>query len=150
MKFWSGWSLPARDSGTGELLFRELSEATDSDFISDQYHGLSEAVRAVGAPNPGGPSHRIGGHSDNVQGDMQLEAQLVTNGLYCGDSRGYQDPRAKELEKTCAEWQLLLQLDSDDDIGFMWGDCGMLYYWGREASLARGDFSRTWMGLQCC
>ena len=40
----------------------------------------------------------------NVQGDMQLEAQLVMNGLYCGDPSGYHDPRAAKLEKTCEEW----------------------------------------------
>jgi hypothetical protein len=34
-------------------------------------------------------AHRILGHSTNIQGDMQLEAQLVTNGLYCGDPSGY-------------------------------------------------------------
>ena len=41
--------------------------------------------------------HRLLGHPDPVQGDMQVECQLVTNGLHCGDSTGYQDPRAKEL-----------------------------------------------------
>src|SRR5215472_17318509 len=43
------------------------------------------------------PIHRLLGHPDPVQGDMQVECQLVTNGLYCGDASGYQDPRAAQL-----------------------------------------------------
>jgi uncharacterized protein YwqG len=80
---------------------------------------------------------------------MQLEAQLVMNGLYCGDPSGYRDPRAAELERTCEQWSLLLQLDSDDDAGLMWGDLGMLYYWARSADVNQQDFSKTWMTLQC-
>jgi hypothetical protein len=29
---------------------------------------------------------------------MELKCHLVTNGLYCGDSTGYEDPRPRELE----------------------------------------------------
>jgi hypothetical protein len=32
--------------------------------------------------------HRLLGHPDPVQGDMQLECQLVANGLYCGNASG--------------------------------------------------------------
>ncbi len=81
--------------------------------------------------------------------DMQLEAQLVMNGLYCGNSSGYQDPRRKQLEDGADDWVLLLQLDSDDTGGFMWGDLGMLYYWIRSGDLAERRFDRVWMTLQC-
>src|SRR5262249_47327110 len=111
---------------------------------------LSRELFRAKSPTRDAPCHHLGGHSDNVQGDMQLEAQLVMNGLYCGDPSGYNDPRAAELEPSCEDWSLLLQLDSDDDAGFMWGDCGMLYYWGRSVDIARGDFTKAWMTLQCC
>ena len=99
--------------------------------------------------SPDAPHHRLLGHSNNVQGDMQLEAQLVTNGLYCGDGTGYNDARAGGLELGAEEWCLLLQLDSDDEAGFMWGDCGMLYYWIRRQDLLARRFDRVWMSLQC-
>jgi uncharacterized protein YwqG len=111
--------------------------------------GLSAAIFRAQAPVPDGPSHRLGGHSSNVQGDMQLEAQLVMHGLYCGDPSGYRDARAEELERTCDVWSLLLQLDSDEGAGLMWGDLGMLYYWARSQDIDRHDFSKTWMTLQC-
>ena len=95
-------------------------------------------------------SHRMLGHSANIQGDMQLEAQLVTNGLYCGGPSAYNDLKAKELESGADDWILLLQLDSDDQANLMWGDAGMLYYWIRSEDLAASRFDRTWMTLQCC
>jgi len=94
--------------------------------------------------------HWLLGNSMNVQNDMQLEAQLVSNGLYCGDSTGYNDPRRKELEPGAADWQLLMQLDSDETADVMWGDVGILYFWIRKNDLANLDFSKTWMDLQCC
>jgi uncharacterized protein YwqG len=81
---------------------------------------------------------------------MQLEAQLVTNGLYCGNETGYKDPRRKGLESGADDWMLLLQLDSDDAAEFMWGDSGMLYYWIRKQDLASSRFDRVWMTMQCC
>jgi uncharacterized protein YwqG len=93
--------------------------------------------------------HRLLGHPDPVQGDMQVECQLVTNGLYCGDSTGYQDPRAKELRGGAAEWRLLLQIDSQDEAGMMWGDVGRIYYWIKHADLLRRDWDLSWLVLQC-
>jgi uncharacterized protein YwqG len=81
---------------------------------------------------------------------MELDCQLASNGIYVGNPEGYQDPRRAELEAGAAEWKLLLQLDTDDDTGWMWGDTGTLYYWIRESDARRGDFSNVWFSYQCC
>ena len=80
---------------------------------------------------------------------MQLEAQLVMNGLYCGDSSGFGDPRAEELGPGADAWMLLLQLDSDAAKGLMRGYCGMIYYWIRRQDFSALRFDRVWMTLQC-
>ena len=80
---------------------------------------------------------------------MQLECQLVSHGLYCGDPAAYRDPRAETLRPGATEWRLLLQVDSDDNAGMMWGDVGRLYYWLRRDALDRGDWEEAWMILQC-
>jgi uncharacterized protein YwqG len=104
----------------------------------------------VDAPYLGMPKHQVSGLPAAVQNDdMELQAQLVTNGLYCGDSSGYEDPRAQALTPGAGDWRLLLQFDTDDDLGVMWGDCGMLYFWVKEAQAARADFSNVWLILQC-
>jgi uncharacterized protein YwqG len=94
--------------------------------------------------------HRMGGNAQPIQNDMRLEAQLVTNGIWCGDQRGYQDPRRAALEAGAADWQLLLQVDTDEDgPGWMWGDAGRLYFWIRQQDLRELDFERVWCSEQC-
>jgi uncharacterized protein YwqG len=96
------------------------------------------------------PRHHLFGYPSPVQGnDMDLECQLVSHGLYCGDGTGYQSTKAKELEAGRSDWMLLFQLDTDDDTEMMWGDCGMLYFWIRKEDLKAGLFDNCWMLLQC-
>jgi uncharacterized protein YwqG len=95
------------------------------------------------------PQHQILGSRHVVQGDMALECQLVTNGLYTGDASGYKDSRRLELEPGSADWTLLLQIDSDDNANMMWGDAGMLYVWIRRHVLAARNFDKVWTDLEC-
>jgi uncharacterized protein YwqG len=98
----------------------------------------------------GKPFHHLWGYPDPEQGaDMELDCELASNGLYCGDETGYEDPRAKELEKNKDSWRLLLQIDSDDEAEMMWGDCGRLYFWIKEDDLKSRRFDKAWMILQC-
>lgn len=115
-----------------------------SDEEIDDYFELQAAAFAQQ------PEHQVGGYPVPVQGDgMELECQLVSHGIYCGTPDGYQDPRARELESSANEWKLLLQVDSDEALGMMWGDAGKLYFWVREPAARVGDFSGCWMVLQC-
>jgi uncharacterized protein YwqG len=99
----------------------------------------------------GNPRHQVGGYPSPVQGeDMDLECELASNGLYCGDESGYDDARAKTLAANRTDWVLLLQIDTDDDTAMMWGDCGRLYFWIRKQDLAARNFADVWMILQCC
>ena len=115
----------------------------------DAYFDLLDALdRAQGIGD--GPIHQLLGHPDQIQNDMQLECQLVTHGLYCGDEREYQDPRRVELEPGAREWRLLLQIDTDEDgLGVMWGDVGRIYFWIRDADLAARRFDAVWLVFQC-
>ncbi len=96
------------------------------------------------------PHHQMGGYPNPIQGnEMELECQFASNGIYCGNTSAYEDPRAKELGKDAAEWQLLLQIDSDDDLGVMWGDLGMIYFWIRRDDARNLKFENAWLILQC-
>lgn len=54
------------------------------------------------------------------------------------------------MEKGAEDWQLLLQIDSDEEnLGAMWGDCGRVYFWIRQQDLQKRDFSNVWLVLQC-
>jgi len=94
------------------------------------------------------PMHQFGGFPNAVQADnMEFESQLAFNGLYLG--KGYPDSINEDLTVCSKDWQLLLQVDTDDKTGMMWGDCGRLYFWIRRQELAERDFSKVWMILQC-
>ena len=41
--------------------------------------------------------NKILGHSDNIQGGMELECELVTNGFYCGGDEDYSGPEFEKL-----------------------------------------------------
>jgi uncharacterized protein YwqG len=133
-------SLPS----SGSVIFQQLS-LTDEEW--DRYDEFYEAVRQHFTSAE--PCHQLLGYSNNVQGDMQLECQLVSHGLYCGDCSAYESPQRAELEPGAADWRLLLQFDSDDDLNVMWGDCGMIYFWIREADLRAKRFGESWTILQC-
>jgi uncharacterized protein YwqG len=138
LEFSAELTLPPWDSGC-------LEQLKLSDEEIDRYFELLEKVSGEG-----GVIHRLLGHPDQIQGEMQLQCQLTFHGLYTGNSTGYEDPRAAELEPGAADWLLLLQIDSDEkNAGMMWGDVGRLYFWIRKDDLEKRAFENVWMVLQC-
>ena len=89
------------------------------------------------------PHHRLLGFPDTIQDDMRQQCELVSHGI-TDDS----DPQATELEKHANEWQLLLQIDTDERIGMRWASSGMLYYWITQADMQSHTFDATWLVLQ--
>jgi uncharacterized protein YwqG len=137
-------TLPSPDSAPGDALLRDAA-----DELKDAYWELFEPLDELHGGEDD-PRHRLFGHPDQIQGDMQTECQLVTNGLFCGDASGYEDPRADALRPGAAEWRLLLQLDSEfEPQEVLWGDAGRIYFWMREADLAAARTDAAWAMLQC-
>lgn len=108
----------------------------------DSYEEVAAQLRPDG--------HQLLGLPAVVQGDdMELECQLASSGLYCGDATGYDDPRAQSLSPNASDWRLLMQFDSDENSGMIWGDAGYLYFWIREQDLSSKNFDNVWVILQC-
>ena len=93
--------------------------------------------------------NKILGHSDNIQGGMELECELVTNGFYCGGDEDYNGPEFEKLRQNIGEWTLLLQIGSNDENEMMWCDCGKIYLWIRKSDLRERKFDKSWLVLQC-
>ena len=84
------------------------------------------------------PRHQFTGYDDPVQhSGMQRDCEELANGR-----------RGSDPVQAAQRWSLLLQLDSDEELGFSWGDGGRLYFWVEPERAARGDFSNTWRILQ--
>jgi uncharacterized protein YwqG len=122
-----------------EQLGVELDDSDIDTYIDGYFEWIGEE-----------PGHQVGGYPRPVQGDdMELEAQLASNGIYCGDASGYQSEEGRKLAAGAKDWRLLLQFSSDDDLDVTWGDVGDLYFWVKQQDAMKGDFSDVWLLLQC-
>jgi uncharacterized protein YwqG len=136
------FTLPALESP-----YIDLDYACEQWDEIDQYIDLMKSFEQL--LDKGSCIHRLLGHPDQIQGDMLHEAQLASHGIYCGDTTSHQDPRRKDLEAGTINWELVLQIDSDDKSGMMWGDVGRIYFLMTAEHLKSRDFDATWMILQC-
>ncbi len=108
---------------------RWMSHPVNSEAFADALAGLY----------PDGPRHQLGGWADPVQGPVEFEAAEAAGAPV--------DEEGATEEAAALRWQLLLQIDSDDDAEMMWGDCGMLYWMthadeGQPTTTERTSF--TW------
>jgi uncharacterized protein YwqG len=98
----------------------------------------------------GKPSHQVSGFPTPVQRDsMELECQLASHGVYCGDAKGYESNEAAALRGGASDWRLLFQIAADDDFDAMWGDEGNIYFWVQEREARASQFENVWLVLQC-
>lgn len=131
-------SYPTDLYALNQIMFNgDMSEKYD-DFFDILCDGLQEVT-----------TNKMFGYPDLIQGDIFLEAQLVSNGLYCGNETGYNDSRAKELELGVTDWMLLFQIDSDPNAGMFWGDQGRVYFVIKKQDVVDSDFNNAWALLQC-
>jgi uncharacterized protein YwqG len=92
--------------------------------------------------------HHLFGHAQDVQGAMELQCQLESNGIEDCNQAALENPLAAELEPGVADWVLLLQIDSDQNPGMNWGGWGSLYVWITKTDLGECAFERVWMICQ--
>lgn len=114
---------------TPEFEALQLSEAEEEAYFA----ALAEWERAHvwdGGRDTG--CHQVGGHAGLIQEDVREEFA-----------------QAAGAADSAPEWRLLLQFDSDDDLGVMWGDGGRLYFGLRAADLQARRFERTQVIMQC-
>jgi uncharacterized protein YwqG len=93
--------------------------------------------------------HRLGGYPEPIQGDPKLEAHLVSHGLYCGNATGYKQGKDLGLWPGAVDWELLLQVDSDESAGMMWGDVGRIYFLIHSRDLRAHAFHMAQLVFQC-
>ncbi len=100
-----------------------------------------------------GPFHRVGGWPQPTQSAPAAPVALAAAGLVTPE--GEVDWQAPEVEQVTAsvsdEWWLLLQLDTDDmgPPGWIWGDAGVLFFYGRPEQLRKGELDDVWCNWDC-
>jgi uncharacterized protein YwqG len=76
--------------------------------------------------------HQLLGYPCQIQGDLLQECKRDT-----------------EWQGESTDWQLLLQIDSDDSIDMVWGDVGVLYFYIPTQALQVCDFPQVHLLMQC-
>ena len=89
------------------------------------------------------PHHRLLGYPDQLQDELLTQAALVSHGITDPDAKG-----AAQVRAHARDWQLLLQLDSDEQAGMRWGSAGMLDFLIPQRALRASTFDATWCVLQ--
>jgi uncharacterized protein YwqG len=126
--------------GWSEPVFADLSDAQE-DAVCDVVMDWEQANFDEE------PFHHVGGWPGLIQQPIWRECQLAYHGVRYDDQP--HDPRVQTLQFGNPDWTLLLQLDSDPALRWMWGDGGRLYYATRHEDMAAGSFQSSWMVLQC-
>lgn len=95
------------------------------------------------------PQHQIGGFPYPIQNDdMEVECEQFVGGKIHPNHKDKQAYRAA-MREAAADWKLLFQIDSDDELDVMWGDLGMIYFWVRQSEAQIGKFDNA-MAIMAC
>lgn len=124
----------------------EIPGLTWSPDAQQRYEAAIGGVAGLPSQPPGGPRSQLLGFPDTLQDDMRMECQLASHGVGMGQAGS--DPRTPALAAGAANWQVLLQLDSEPQAGMRWADAGMLYYWVEREALRAARFDNVWVVLQ--
>lgn len=121
-----------------EAAFRPPGQ--DEDWFDDHPVNADDFTEALHERHTA-PLHQVGGYADPVQGPVEHEVALAA----LDNEVPHGDPR---LDEEARRWELLLQVDTDDDLGMEWGDAGVLYWMTRADDhgddVPLGDVSFTW------
>jgi uncharacterized protein YwqG len=147
---------PAPDGPETEFVFREKPVAPrriellpDSPYSAEDWERDSWPYSELRFSAFNGERlHQVLGEPTPVHDEMEDECEAALNAVERGASGTVEGPPNLSGKESSADWKLLLQLDSDNDTGWIWCDAGLLYFWVREADARRGDFSKVWMILQ--
>ncbi len=121
------------------------SEFSDTPQLAPRIHGLATLTFVPFVTVPGGVSPFVDGALGEVWQDFEsthgdgFQPPGAANRVlgYVG-AQDYVDAHVNGTGD-----QLLLQVDSDGEADFQWGDCDRLYFMMSKAELAAGDFSRV-------
>lgn len=114
----------------------------------DEYEDLSFALSEETAS----PIVKMFGYAEGQHGDDEYMAALK---LFGCESTYYPNEAIDRLtkafggdreraEREVADMVMLAEIDSDQSVGFLWGDAGVLHYFIRKEDLLQGNFERTY------
>lgn len=133
-----------------QIRFTVERRLTDPEFAPETFSmkevdAYRDALEDISAPG----FNKLMGFPDPLANGIRELCELASHGVNAGQETWRDDPVAAVLLEYPDDWRLLLQLDSETPMGWMWGDCGRLHIMIPAPALERRDFSKAWVVLQC-
>lgn len=124
----------------------ELSTLGLSDVQEEKLFDLGRNEDETPGDNP---VHRMLGHARFIQGDTRRDCSLLYHRIFEKDMKYLSEEDLEPFLSDLDQWDLLLQLESDNEMCTCWYDCGTLYFWIHRNDLLAARFDRVRMFLQC-
>ncbi|PGZ93517.1 hypothetical protein COE51_23675 [Bacillus pseudomycoides] len=148
-----GYDLEARPSLEPPAYAYVDEEQVESDKVTlDDYDDLLYEIR----DEEDDDIIQLFGYPTEQHDDSEYEASLM---VLTGEEYEYNSDKALEkiaahfggdktkAKQEVADMQMLLELETDDDVGFCWWDAGLLHFFIRKEDLIAGRFDRTYCSL---
>ena len=114
----------------------------DLDFDEKQKDDYNELLARL---SPQDAADQLLGFPNLIQGHPpELLCEMAAAGL---DPWRAEEP-SDDIRRSATERGLLLQLTSNSEANFLWGDGGHLYFYGKRAAMEVGDFSQVWVAIE--
>lgn len=137
------WTIPPFDS-------MEMEELEFSEDELDGYYDLIDKSELEFEEESEEESRlgRMLGYPDQIQGNMQVECELVDRGYNLAEEIDVSKLDVHEIEETAHRWVLLMQIESCGLTEMMWGDEGRVYFWIKKEDLVALRFDQVRLILQ--
>ncbi|OWA33657.1 hypothetical protein B9G55_20125 [Saccharibacillus sp. O16] len=126
----------------------------DEEAVEDDDHGWEEYEDLMFelAGQQDSPTMKMFGYAEGQHGDDEYLAALKLFGCestYAPEEAIMRLTKAfggdrERAKREVADMVLLIEVDSDDSVGFLWGDAGVLHVFIRREDLMQGKFDRTY------
>ncbi len=93
--------------------------------------------------------HQMFGFPNSIQNDVRDDCAADWNEFLTSPTARDMGLSPERDRTTWNDWELLLQIDEDDNARMMWGDAGAIYFLMRRVDLEAGRFERAWFVFQC-
>lgn len=122
--------------------------------LEPDFEDYDELLEKLGVDLDEEEVNKLLGYANIIQNEILTECERVNRGLYCGDSESYQNTPEdveEDIEKHASDWTLLFQLGTiaTDDFEWMFGDCGMIYFYIKKTDLENKNFDNIHFSVQC-
>ena len=119
-----------------EYYGREIVRSVFDEDFTDSYIEFFEGKKIT----------KLLGHPNIIQNPMEADCEMALREK--SSLTGNKIISDEERKQSYEDWKLLFQLDSIEELDFLWVDLGKIYFWIKEEDLKNKNFEKAWFQVQ--